>query len=111
MGPSAHLLLALLAATLCPAFGQRVAGEPSLEVAGTLFRVTMPDGRVLTSPELTGAVLDVADEAGQSMTVRIEGVVRDPSDGDGDVWLHRFSILDAGTGAWRELCTPAPDGT
>jgi len=111
MGPSAHLLLALLGAPLCPTLGHGATSEPSLEVVGTLFRVTMPDGRVLTSPELTGAVLDVADEAGRIMTVRIEAVARDPSDGDGDVWLHRFSVLDAGTEGFRELCTPAPDGT
>jgi hypothetical protein len=90
---------------------QEAAGAPSLEVVGTLFRVTVPDGRVLTSPDLAGAVLDVVDDTGRTMTVRIEAVARDPSDADGDVWLHRFSILEAGTGAWRELCTPAPDGT
>jgi len=62
MGPSAHLLLALLGAPLCPTLGHGATSEPSLEVVGTLFRVTMPDGRVLTSPELTGAVLDVTSQ-------------------------------------------------
>jgi hypothetical protein len=104
-------LLALLAAPLVPTLGQGSAGTPSVEVAGTLFRVTILDGRVLTSPELIGAVLDVIDEAGRIMTVRIEAVIRDPSDSEGDVWLHRFSILDPWTGGWHELCAPAPDGT
>ena len=84
---------------------------PSLSVAGTLLVVALPDGRVLTSPELHGAVLDVADEVGRVMTVRIEAAVRDSSDADGDVWLHRFSVLDAATGVWGELCTAGPDGT
>ena len=111
INPPAHLLLALLAVPLSLSLGAGGGRSPLLEVAGTVFRVTMPDGRVLSSPDLIGAVLDVADEAGQTMTVRIDAVARDRSDGDGDVWLHRFSILDAGTGGWRELCTPAPDGT
>lgn len=65
----------------------------------------------MVSPDLTGAILDAADEAGQIITVRIDAVTRDPADTDGDVWLHRFSILDTGTQGWRELCPPAPDGT
>jgi hypothetical protein len=104
------LLLALLAASPFPALGFRAAGPPSLEVVGTLFRVTTPTGRVMTSPDLIGAVLDVRNEAGQPMTVRIDSVDRDRDDPDGDIWLHRLSVRDAGTGNWRQLCGPAPDG-
>jgi ADYC domain len=111
VGLSARLLLALLATSLCPTIGQGTAAGPSLEAVGTLFRVTTPDGRVLTSPDLIGAVLDVTDEAGRTITVRIDGVDRDPSDVDGEVWLHRFSVRDAGSGDWREFCVPGPDGT
>jgi hypothetical protein len=79
---------------------------------GTLFRVTLSDGRILASPELIGAVLDVVDETGRNMTVRIDAVAPDPSDRDGDVWLHQFSVSDAGSGEWHDLCTtPGPDGT
>jgi hypothetical protein len=96
---------------LSSAIGQGVVTAPSIEVLGTLFRVTTPNGRVLTSPDLIGAVLDVADESGRSMTVRIDAVAPDPSDRDGDVWLHRFLVRDAGTGEWHDLCTaPGPDG-
>jgi hypothetical protein len=56
-------------------------------------------------------VLDAVDEAGRSITVRIDAVTRDPSDGEGDVWLHRFSTLDGKTGRWRGSCTPGPDDT
>ncbi len=45
------------------------------------------------------------------MTVRIDGVAQDASDADGDVWLHRFTVRDAGTGSWGELCIAGPDGT
>jgi hypothetical protein len=92
--------------------GQGAAAAPSIEVVGTSFRVILPDGRILASPELIGAVLEVADESGRSMTVRIDAVVPDPSDRDGDIWLHHFSVRDAETGAWRDLCaTSGPDGT
>jgi hypothetical protein len=111
VSPSARLLMALLAALISPALGEGAASAPSVEVAGTLFRITMPDGRVLTSPDLIGAVLDAADEAGRIITVRIDAVARDPSDLGGDIWLHRFSVPDADTAGWREFCSPGPDGT
>jgi hypothetical protein len=84
--------------------------SPSIEVAGTSFRVSLADGRVLTSPDLVGAVLRAADESGAISTIRIDAVTRDPGDAGGDVWLHRFSTLDPATGTWRETCRPGPDG-
>ncbi len=75
-----------------------MAGTPSIEVVGTLFRVTMASGRILTSPELIGALIEVRNEAGRTMTVRIDAVARDPTDPDGDVWLHRLSVRNPGTG-------------
>src|SRR5215469_7409897 len=111
MSPSARLPVTLVAALICSAMGQPAAGGPPLEVFGTHFRITMADGRVLASPDLVGAVLDILDETGRIITVRIDAVTRDPSDADGDVWLHRFSVLDSGTGVWREFCSPGPDGT
>jgi hypothetical protein len=46
------------------------------------------------------------------MTVRIDAAFPDPSDRDGDVWLHHFLVRDVSTGEWRDLCTaPGPDGT
>jgi hypothetical protein len=111
VGPAARLLVALLAAPACSAMGEAAAGGPSIEVVGTLFRVTTPDGRALISPDLTGAILDVADEAGRIITVRIDSVTKDPSDPAGDIWLHQFSIPDARAAGWREFCLPGPDGT
>jgi hypothetical protein len=101
-----------LAAALCPALAQEAAKTPSIEVVGTLFRVTMPDSRVLTSPDLIGAILDATDETGRVITVRIDAVTKDdPTNGNGDIWLHQFSTPDPSTGGWREFCTPGPDGT
>jgi hypothetical protein len=104
-------LLALLVATFFATFGEVVASASSLEVVGTLFRVTMPDSSVLTSPDLIGAILDATDETSRLITIRIDAVTRDdPSKGNGDIWLHRFSTPDASAGGWREFCTPGPDG-
>ena len=54
------LLLALVAVPLCPATVQGAA--PSLEVAATMFRVALPDGRVLASPELIGQAHQQANQ-------------------------------------------------
>jgi hypothetical protein len=99
MRPPTRLLLALLAVPSCPATRQGAVGTPSIEVAGTSFRVTLPDGRILASPDLIGAVLDVADEAGRSMTVRIDAVAPDSSDRDGDCTICRCATSRPGAGA------------
>jgi hypothetical protein len=111
VGLLARLLAVLLAIPMPSAMGDGAAAGLPFEVSGTQFRITMPDGRILTSPDLIGAVLDATDETGRIITVRIDAVTRDSSDADGDIWLHRFSVLDASTGSWREFCMPGPDGT
>ena len=42
-------------------------------------------------------------------TVRIDAVIPDPRDPDGEVLLYRMMALGA-DGAWRELCGPDPQG-
>ncbi|MFL5252192.1 MAG: ADYC domain-containing protein [Rhodopila sp.] len=69
------------------------------------------DGSSLRSADLVGAVLEANDEEGRLVTVRIEAVRPDPSDAEGDIWLHEFSVLDPRAGAWTPLCVQAPDGT
>jgi hypothetical protein len=76
-----------------------------------MLRVVTPGGRILTSPDLVGAVLDTVDEDGRAITVRIDTVAQDPTDLSGDIWLHGFSVLDHEAGLWREFCQSAPDGT
>ena len=51
---TALLLLVLLTAQSHSVTGQTATAVPTLEVFGTTFRVTMPDGRVLTSRDLLG---------------------------------------------------------
>jgi len=91
--------LAETVASVCPVAGPEAASGPSLGVVGTSFRVTLPDGRILGSADLVGAVLEAVDETGQAITVRIDGVTRDLPGGRGKVWLHRFAVEDFRTGA------------
>jgi len=85
------------------------ATEPrSVEVDGTEFKVTLTDGRVLSSAELVGATLTISTSAG-TMHVRIDAVERDPDAGTTPVWLHSFSA-EAPDGSWQPLCDRGPDG-
>jgi hypothetical protein len=77
-------------------------------VDGTSFVVRAPDGRVLRSPELVGAVLGIAIE-GRIARVRIDAVERDPEQPRHEVWLHRFSLQQP-DGSFALLCAPGPDG-
>jgi ADYC domain len=109
--PVGLLLGALVAFGCLLTQGGRTVAQ-SMDVTGTSFRLTLPDGRVFRSPDLIGAILDVEDDDGRSLTVRLDAVTRDPSDRDGDVWLHHFSAWDTVADSWRDLCiTPGPDGT
>jgi hypothetical protein len=105
-----RLLLALLALPAILVGGQ-ASPRPPWGVEGTMLRVVTPGGRILTSPDLVGAVLDTVDEDGRAITVRIDTVAQDPTDLSGDIWLHGFSVLDHEAGLWREFCQSAPDGT
>ncbi|MDO9713353.1 ADYC domain-containing protein [Paracraurococcus lichenis] len=87
------------------------APNAALTVKGTAFRVALRDGKTLLSPDLVGVVLEAMDDAGQPLTIRIDGVRLDASAPGGDIWLHSLSTRDRVTGEWRELCGPAPDGT
>jgi ADYC domain len=110
LGILAFPMLALLIGRASSMVEPAAPRGPSLEVVGTLFRVTVPSGDILTSHDMLGVVLDAADEAGKRMTLRIDSITQDPADPQGNVWLHRFSVLNAANGAWSELCSPGPDG-
>ena len=107
------LALALGAARAAePSRVEPSGAEPTVAVAvgGTAFVVRLlPEGRTLDQDELVGAVLDVADEEGRPLTVRIDGHAVDPGDPAGEVVLYKLSALDQG-GAWQELCSPDPAG-
>ena len=104
-------VLAIIGVLAPPAGAAEETSAAALKVEGTSFLVAMPDGHNLTSSDLVGAKLKVADEAGRFLTLRIDNVRRDASDPNGDIWLHELSLYDTGSGTWRGLCSAAPDGT
>jgi ADYC domain-containing protein len=77
----------------------------TVDAAGTELTVALPDGRVLRSPQLVGAVLTL--RAG--LRVRIEAVEEEKDRRGGSVWLHSFAVQHT-DGTWTNLCQPGPDG-
>lgn len=110
----ARLVAAAILAAAFPAIAPHAAQPASLRVEGTSFVVTTTDGREIASPDLVGAVLDIAVQ-GRLHTVRIDAVERDPMDRNPTgrhadrVLLHSFSMQLA-DGTWRPVCDPDPDG-
>jgi hypothetical protein len=84
---------------------QLARGAASVEVDGTQFKVTLPNGRVLRSPELVGAVLDLRS----GLRVRIDAVEEDRDSRGGPLWLHTLSMRHA-DGTWANFCNLGPDG-
>ena len=84
---------------------QLARGVASVEAEGTQFKVTLPDGRVLRSPELVGAVLNLRS----GLRVRIEGVEEDRDSRGGPLWLHTLS-MQHGDGTWASFRNHGPDG-
>lgn len=95
----------IVAWLICFARPANAAQIESIAVSGTQFQVKMSDGSTLTSRDLVGAVLTLANGA----KLRIDGVEVDPDNDAGDVLLHKISI-EAADGSWREFCKPDPDG-
>jgi hypothetical protein len=91
--------LLLLCLVVAPA-GAQTSGR--LTVAGNQFHLSMADGRQLASRDLVGAIFDVDDGRGGILSVRIDAV--EQSSERPDLLLHRFSVEDKGSGAWRPLC-------
>ena len=84
---------------------QLARAAASVEVEGTQFKVTLPDGRVLRSPGLVGAVLDLRS----GLRVRIDAVDEDRDSRGGPLWLHTLSVRHA-DGTWTSFCHLGPDG-
>ena len=104
LAPGIVAALASLGGFVPEVDAQLVRGAASVEVEGTQFKVTLPDGRVLRSPELVGAVLHLRS----GLHVRIDAVEEDRDSQGGSVWLHTLSMRQAG----RPLgfCNLGPDG-
>jgi hypothetical protein len=80
--------------------------EPVQAVAaqGTELVVSLPDGRVLRSADLAGAVLEI-DDAGTPRTIRIDAVEREPGTG---LWL--LLSVRSESGAFEPFCEADTDG-
>lgn len=99
----ATLLALLLPAFVVSAEDERRGGQ--LTVVRTEFRLKMPDGRILRSADLIGAVLGIV-ENGTLKRMRIDSVEPDPLDSKGEVLLHALSIFDDATSQWVPYCLP-----
>src|SRR5262245_55006930 len=105
LAPAIVAALMTLGGLVPEADAQPAPGAASVDVEGTQFKVTLPDGRVLRSPELVGAVLNLRS----GLRVRIEAVEEDRDSRGGPVWLHTLSVWQA-DGTWASFCLPGPDG-
>lgn len=56
-----------------------------------------------------GTELVAHNEWGASVPLRVDGMVPEPADPDGDVFLYELSVHDAARG-WVRYCEPDPDG-
>jgi ADYC domain len=93
-----------------PAVAAETVAVRSVQVEGTVFRVTLGDGRILPQDQLPGAILAFGDGTGRQRRIRIDAVERDPKDPAGEVMLYTLSEQDPATGKWNNLCLPDPDG-
>jgi hypothetical protein len=79
------------------------------EVIGTAFQVTLTNGKVLTGKELVGATLSLLMPSDAAVhRVRLDDIVTDARDPEGEVLLYKVAVLDGGT--TTELCDMDPDG-
>ena len=76
------------------ASGARADRIVSTDVEGTQFKIGLASGRLLRSPALAGAVLNLALPGGTTGRVRIDQVQQDPEDQDGDIFLHRLLVAN-----------------
>jgi hypothetical protein len=95
------LILASLVAACSPRPPQTESAG-SLRIVGTGFVLTADAGRVLTSRDLVGAVLDMNVEGGGTALVRIDKV--EPAEEQPSVLLHTLTVVDEAGNALRPLC-------
>jgi hypothetical protein len=99
------ITLGIAIGSLSQVTAEPVRGSARVDTEGTQFTVTMPDGRVLHSPDLVGAELRLRS----GPWVRIDAVEKIEETPGSPLWLHTFSVQGA-DGAWTNLCRVGPDG-
>ena len=83
----------------------------SVEVDGTLFRVHLASGKILSGADLVGATLTLAGSGEKTpQKVFIESVVVDPMDPDHEVLLYHLLAVNPQTKQKEELCNPNAQG-
>jgi ADYC domain len=81
-----------------------------IDVERTSLRVHLASGRVLQDKDLIGATLSLEmPGATDPQRVRIENVVADPTDSEGEMMLYQMKLLDV-VGEAEELCDADPQG-
>ena len=120
LGPCSARLTVLAVMAAAPIAAPAPAGDgaaspvASIAVEGTVLRVTLTDGRVLSSRDLIGASL-LVDQGDRLRRVRLDGIERDPDDKRSDapaadvIWLHSYTV-EGPDGSWKPLCDEGPDG-
>lgn len=78
------------------------SGPAGLQASGYGFALTLSDGRVLTTPDLIGAVLEMDDPDGRLVTARIDDAT--PSRERPDILLLGLSVQDPVSKAWGPMC-------
>lgn len=102
--------MALLFSSACSVAADDQLVPAAVSVAGTAFEVVLAGGERLAGTQLIGAVLNVEEAGGFFYPVRIDDVLPDPRDAEGEITLYRLSTLNPVSGAWERLCTPDADG-
>ena len=76
----------------------------------TLFRVTLPDGSILSQDGLPGTILTLGDGSGAQRRIRIDAVQSDDRDPTGEVMLYTLSEPDPAAAEWRNAWQPDRTG-
>lgn len=90
--------------------GGSAAGSAQLEIVGTTFQLTLPNGQKLSQSQLIGTIFTVQDEQGSWRRIRIDGIEADPRDPSGEITLYHVMVEDPATHVFSEFCRPGPDG-
>jgi len=93
-------------------YGQGIADHiAGVRVDGTVLRIRLASGKVMSGSELIGATLSLS-QAGPflPLKVKVESVETDPLDPDHETLLYHLLAVDAKTGRTSELCDPDARG-
>jgi len=102
------LVMGLIAAA---SYGQAVPDRiASVDVEGTVFRVQLVSGKVLSGTDLVGATLSLSQSGDTTQEVKIESVKIDPMDPVHETLLYHFLAVDRVNGQTTELCELNADG-